>query len=136
MKSIRPPGSRQVATRSSVSGIDATARVITPATCPGNSGPTLPAKTSTSLEPEPLADLAEELGPRPRGSARIIRDARPRDLQRDARQARPRAHVDQRRGQLREPEDQQAVDIVLQHHVLEVVDPRQVQPALAARSIR
>ena len=32
MKSIRPPGARHAATRSSVSGIDATARVITPAT--------------------------------------------------------------------------------------------------------
>src|SRR3712207_8873146 len=31
------------------------------------------------------------------------------------------------RSQLAELQDQQAVDVVLQHHVLEVVDPRQVQ---------
>ena len=80
-----------------------------------------------ALQPEPLADLAQEVGPGPAGLGQDHPRLRPGNLQRDARQPRPRAHVDQRRGEVDEPQDQQAVDIVLQHHVLEVVDSRQVE---------
>ena len=80
------------------------------------------------LQAELGADLGQELGPSSAGLGQDHPRLRPGDLQRDARQARPGAHVDQRRGEVQEPQDQQAVDVVLQHHVLEVVDPRQVEP--------
>jgi hypothetical protein len=74
-----------------------------------------------------LAGGAQELGAGPPGLGQDHLDVRPGDLQRDARQAGPGAHVDQGRGELDELQDQQAIDIVLQHHVLEIVDARQVQ---------
>ena len=91
MKSIRPPGSRQFATRSSVSGTEATARVMTPATVRGNFGPTLPAKTSTFSSPSRSQAVAQELGAGPAGLGQDHLDVRPGDLQRDARQARARS---------------------------------------------
>ena len=52
------------------------------------------------------------------------------DRQRYAGQPRPRTHVDQRRGKLEELQDQQAVGIMLQNHVLEIVNPRQIEPVV------
>ena len=79
------------------------------------------------LQLQPRDDPPEELGARP---ARLGQDhlhIRPRDLERHAGQSRPRAHVDQRSGEFRELQDEQAIDIMLEHHVFKVMDARQVQ---------
>ena len=94
---------------------------------PGELRPDLAGEDLDVGQLEPGADLFEELGPGPSRFGQDHRDARPGDLERYAGQAGAGAHVDQGGGELDELQDEQAVDIVLEHHVLEVVDACEVQ---------
>ena len=80
-----------------------------------------------TFQPQMGARLAQELST---GTARLGEDdssLRTGDLEWNSRQARPGAHIDKRRGKIEEPEHQQAIDVVLQDHVLEVMDTREVK---------
>ena len=80
-----------------------------------------------ALQPELGADLAQKLGPSSSRLGQNHLNFGSSDLEWDSGQARSRAHVDERGGQLDKVEDQQAVHIMLENHVLEVVNSRQVE---------
>jgi hypothetical protein len=79
---------------------------------------------------EVVAYLHEELGSRSARLGQNQASVGPGDRERDSRQTRPGAHVYQWGGQFNVFQYQQAVCVMLDHHVFEVVDSCQVEPRI------
>ena len=111
---------------------------MTPWTLRGNRELTLPAKTSTPSSLSRRQTPSRNSARAPRGSARIISTSGLAILSGIPGRSRPRTHVDQGRGEIDEFEnEEQAIHVVLEHHVLEVVNPGHVERGVPAdRSIR
>jgi len=84
-----------------------------------------------SLQFQSLERTVEKLDAIAAGLRQDQVERRPVDLERDSRHAGAGAEIEQRRGQLQEVRGQHRVHVKLSHHVVEIVDPREIQIGIA-----